>query len=113
MAARQPMFRCLHGHWHESENLGGSSRLLDLSRTKSFPDGVQLFHVFERQVRRPPFPVIDQFDLDFGNVLALAYEFDLSTSHHFPLYPAPRKTFPGSFPVIFPPSITGTPLTST
>jgi hypothetical protein len=28
-------------------------------------------------------------------------------------YPAPRNTFPGNAPVIFPSSITGTPLTST
>jgi hypothetical protein len=28
-------------------------------------------------------------------------------------HPAPRSTFPGSLPVIFPSSITGTPFTST
>jgi hypothetical protein len=30
-----------------------------------------------------------------------------------PVYPGPRNTFPGSLPVIFPSSITGTPFTKT
>ena len=64
-------------------------------------------------MRPPPLHLFYQLNRNLRSILSLTYELDLSAAHHFPLYPAPRNTFPGSFPVILPPSITGTPLTST
>jgi hypothetical protein len=85
-----------------------------LSQAQSLPDRIQPLGILKRQIRRPALLAFNQFDLNLREKLALANELDLPAGRHgcF-LYPGPRSTFPGSFPVIFPPSITGTPLTRT
>jgi len=43
--------------------------------------GIKLESIVDRQIGRPPGFVLDQFDRNFGGVLALVNEFDGLSSH--------------------------------
>jgi hypothetical protein len=68
--------------WCELEYARQSARMFEIALTESLSYLIQLLPVFEGQIRGPPLLSIDQFDLDFSDILPFMNQFGVVTSVH-------------------------------
>src|ERR1700694_1665601 len=78
---RYSALRASSGDWRQFKHTAVLSGFGDFTSAQCQPDGVELFCIFYREIRRPPGVILDEFDGDFSRVAAFMNEFDGFSDH--------------------------------